>query len=233
METIAGRDVQIVVADDVEEVAGLVADRLVETARAGGSIVATGGSGPRRAYQLAAEREADWSRAQIWWGDERCVPPDDENSNYRNVKEELLDKLQVQPEAVHRMRGELGKDEGARDYEQQLQSASLDLVLLGMGPDGHIASLYPNQPTLQETGRKVIGAEAHLEPWIDRISLTLPSLRAGGTVLFIVTGESKADAAARAFTGDPDPGTPASLVRADSGNTVAILDLEAAARLSR
>jgi 6-phosphogluconolactonase len=231
METIAGREIEIVVADDAEEVARIVADRIVETAKAGGSVVATGGSGPRRAYQLAAEREPDWSRAEIWWGDERCVPPEDERSNYRNVKEELLDRLEVPPAAVHRMRGELGKDEGAEDYERELGSAALDLVLLGMGPDGHIASLYPNQPTLDETERRAIGAEAHLDPYVDRISLTLPTLRAGGAVLFIVTGESKAEAAARAFKGEPDPGTPASLVRADSGHTVAVLDRNAASRL--
>jgi 6-phosphogluconolactonase len=231
MDTIAGREIEIIVADSAEEVAELVADRLVETARGGGSIVATGGSGPRRAYQLAAEREPDWGRAQIWWGDERCVPPDDERSNYRNVKEELLDRLQGQPAAVHRMRGELGKDKGAEDYERELDSSVLDLVLLGMGPDGHIASLYPNQPTLEVTDRRVVGAEAHLDPYVDRISLTLPALRAGRGVLFLVTGEAKADAAARAFTGAQDPGTPASLLRASSGNTVAVLDRAAAARL--
>jgi 6-phosphogluconolactonase len=100
-----------------------------------------------------------------------------------------------------------------------------------MGPDGHIASLYPNQPTLDESTRKVIGAEAHLDPYVDRVSLTLPTLRSGGAVLFIVTGDNKAEKAALAFRGDPDRSTPASLVRADSGKTVAVLDRAAASKV--
>jgi len=231
MDTLTGRDIEIIVVDDAEEVARLVAERLVENARAGGSIALTGGSGPKRAYQLAAELEPDWSRSEVWWGDERCVAPDDERSNYRMGKEELLDRLQAPPAAVHRMRGELGKDEGAAAYEAELDAAVIDLVLLGMGPDGHIASLYPNQPTLEAKDRRVVGAEAHLDPYVDRISLTLPALRSGRQVLFIVTGESKAEKAALAFRGDPDPATPASLCRADSGRTTAILDRAAAAGL--
>src|SRR5919201_451519 len=196
MDTITGRDIEIIVANDVEEVARIVADRLAETARAGGSVVLTGGSGPKRAYQIAAALQPDWSAAQVWWGDERCVPPDDDRSNYKMAQEELIGRLQGQPKAVHRIKGELGKDAGADDYESELDGASLDLVLLGMGPDGHIASLYPNQPTLDESTRKVIGAEAHLDPYVDRVSLTLPTLRSGGAVLFIVTGDNKAEKAA-------------------------------------
>jgi 6-phosphogluconolactonase len=231
MDTITGRDIEIIVANDVEEVARLVAQRLAETARARGSVVLTGGSGPKRAYQIAAELQPDWSGSEVWWGDERCVPPDDDRSNYKMVEEELLGRLRARPKAVHRIKGELGKDAGADDYEYELDGASLDLVLLGMGPDGHVASLYPNQPTLDESRRKVIGAEAHLDPYVDRVSLTLPTLRSASAVLFIVTGENKAEKAALAFAGGPDHGTPASLVRADSGNTVAVLDRTAATRL--
>jgi len=223
-------DVDIVVADDAEGAASLVADRLVAAARAGGQVVLTGGSTPGRAYELAAERERDWSRVALWWGDERCVPPEDERSNYGMAKRTLLDRVETQP-AVHRMRGELGKDEGARDYDRELGDlARFDLVLLGLGPDGHVASLYPNQPTLDESEDRVLGAEAKLEPFVDRITLTLPMLRCAHAVLFLVTGEDKADAAARAFAGEPSRATPGSLVRAVSGTTTAVLDRAAAPR---
>jgi 6-phosphogluconolactonase len=222
-------DVEIVVSD---EPAGVVAHLLAAQAHAGGHIVLTGGSTPGLAYELAAAQEADWSRAELWWGDERCVPADDERSNYGMAKRTLLDRLDVQPAAVHRMRGELGPEEGAADYDRELGDlARFDLVLLGLGPDGHIASLYPDQPTLDETEKRVLGAEAKLEPFVDRITLTLPLLRAAHAVVFLVAGESKADAAARAFAGEPSRSTPGSLVRAISGTTTAVLDQAAAAKL--
>jgi 6-phosphogluconolactonase len=222
-------EVEIVVEDDP---AAAVADRLAAQARAGGHLVLTGGSTPGHAYTLAAEREPDWGRVQLWWGDERCVPPDDERSNYRMAKETLLDRLAVPPAAVHRMRGELGADAGAREYDDELgELARFDLLLLGLGADGHVASLFPDQPTLDESERRVIAAEAKLDPFVDRITLTLPMLRAAHAVLFLVTGESKADAALRAFAGESSPATPGSLVRAISGTTTAVLDRAAASKL--
>jgi len=223
-------EVDIVVVDDP---ASVVADMLASAARDGGHIVLTGGSTPARAYELAAERQPDWSRTQLWWGDERCVPPDDEHSNYGMAKRTLLDGLAAQPTAVHRMRGELGRDAGAEDYDRELgELARFDLLLLGLGPDGHIASLYPDQPTLDESERRVIGAEAKLDPYVDRITLTLPMLRAAHAIVFLVAGAEKADAAMRAFTGEPTRSTPGSLVRAVSGTTTAVLDRAAAARIS-
>jgi 6-phosphogluconolactonase len=225
-------DVEIVVTDDGEAAARLVAERLADLALAGGDIVLTGGSTPKRAYELAVELEPNWSRASLWWGDERCVPPDDERSNYGMACEALLDRLERQPRAVHRMMGELGKEAGAAEYERQLAGLdAFDLVLLGLGPDSHIASLYPNQPTLEETQRRVVGAEAHLDPYVDRITLTLPALRAAREVLFLVEGEDKADAVARVLAGEPTPDAPGSLVRADLGPTRAVLDRAAAAKL--
>ena len=121
---------------------------------------------------------------------------------------------------------------GALLYEQELGSLErFDLLLLGLGPDGHVASLYPEQPTLDAGDRRAIGAEAKLEPWVDRITLTLPMLRAADEVLFLVAGEDKADAAQRAFGGEPSPSTPGSLVRALGGKTVAVLDAAAASKL--
>lgn len=228
----AGRDIEIVVGDDAEAAALVVAERLAAAARAGGHVVLTGGSTPKRAYELAAELEQDWTRVELWWGDERCVAADDPLSNYNMARIALIDRVAGKPAAVHRMRGELGREEGARLYEQELGALErFDLVLLGLGPDGHVASLYPEQPTLAVTDRKAVGAEAKLQPWVDRITLTLPMLRAAGTVLFLVAGADKAEAAQRAFVGEPSRSTPGSLVRAAEGKTVAVLDAAAAARL--
>jgi 6-phosphogluconolactonase len=221
------RDIEIVV---VERPAETVGERLAAFARNGGHIALTGGRTPRAAYEHAATLEPDWTNVDIWWGDERCVQPDDERSNYRLAKESLLDHVQTR--AVHRIRGELGRDEGAALYEQELTPVDrFDLILLGLGGDGHIASLFPNQPTLDETERRVVGAEAKLEPYVDRVTLTLPTLRRARQVLFLVTGSDKADAAYAAFAGDPSRETPGSLVRATDGETVAVLDEAAAARL--
>ena len=221
------REIEIVVA---ENAAQNVAERLAAAARQGGSIALTGGSSARDAYELVRALETDWTGVELWWGDERCVPPDDERSNYGMAKAALLDH--VSTGAVHRMRGELGRDAGADAYEQELAGLErFDLVLLGLGPDGHIASLYPDQPTLDETVRRAVGAEAKWEPYVDRITLTLPVLRAADEVLFLVTGANKAEAAKRAFVDEPSRATPGSLVRADGGRTTAVLDPAAASLL--
>jgi 6-phosphogluconolactonase len=220
-------DIEIVVADTPAQD---VAERLAAAARRGGHVVLTGGSTPRIAYELAAALETDWTAVELWWGDERCVAPDDERSNYGMARQALLDR--VTAGAVHRMRGELGRQEGAELYEQELGDLEhFDLVLLGLGPDGHVASLFPEQPTLDETERRVIGAEAKLQPYVDRITLTLPMLRRAREVVFLVTGKNKADAARRAFRDKPSRSTPGSLVRATGGSTTAVLDADAASLL--
>jgi 6-phosphogluconolactonase len=221
------REIEIVVAADP---AAEVATRLAAAARNGGHIVLTGGSSPRVAYERAAALEPDWTAVELWWGDERCVPPEDERSNYGMAKAALVDR--VSAGGVHRMRGELGRDEGAEQYEQELaRLEQFDLVLLGLGPDGHLASLYPNQPTLDERERRAIGAEAKLDPYVDRITLTLPMLRRSREVLFLVAGQDKADAVKRAFADEPSHSTPGSLVRAELGPTTAVLDAAAASLL--
>jgi 6-phosphogluconolactonase len=228
----AGRDIEIVVADDAEGAARIVAERLAEAARVGGQVVLTGGTTPKRAYELAAELEQDWSRVELWWGDERCAPADDQRSNFHMARIALIDRVAVPPAASHRMQGELGKEEGALAYERELGTlARFDLMLLGLGPDGHVASLYPDQPTLDVTDRRVIGAEAKLEPFVDRITLTLPMLRAADEVLFLVAGADKAEAARRAVGGEPSHATPGSLVRADRGKSIVVLDAAAASLL--
>ena len=223
-------DIELVLVEDEQELAAVVAERLARATREGGNVVLTGGTTPELAYKDAAKRAPDWSSVEVWWGDERCVPPHDENSNYGMAKRALLDRLEREPRAVHRIKGELGKEEAAADYERELDDARLDLVLLGIGPDGHVASLFPNAPTLRQR-KQVLPAEAGLEPFIDRVTLSLPALRSADEIIFAVAGESKADAAARAFAGAPSPETPASLVRSQHGRTVAILDRAAAAKL--
>jgi 6-phosphogluconolactonase len=223
--------VELTVCADAEEAASKVADELVAAARAGASIVLTGGSSPGRAYELAAEREPDWSAASVWWGDERCVPPEDERSNFRLAREHLLDRLAAPPRELQRIRGELGAEKAAREYDELLRGIELDYVLLGIGPDGHTASLFPGQPTLDEREHRAIPAEAELEPFIDRVTMTVPVLSSAPAVVFIVTGEGKAEAVERAFGRPPDRETPASLIRSAAGRTSVVADAAAAAAL--
>jgi 6-phosphogluconolactonase len=223
-------DVEVVVVADEYEAAALVAERLARAAREGVGIVLTGGSTPGQAYEEAARLEPDWSGAELWWGDERCVPPDHELSNYALAKRTLLDRLDRGPHAVHRIKGELGKERAAGEYDEELNDHRLDLLLLGIGPDGHVASLFPHAPTLQRPER-VLPAEAGLEPFVDRVTLSLHTLCGASEILFLVAGEAKAEAARRAFAEPPSPATPASLVRSRTGRTTAILDRAAAAQL--
>jgi 6-phosphogluconolactonase len=201
----------------VDDVAGEVASRLVAAAEAGGHIALTGGSTPGVAYERAAAVGAHWSRSVLWFGDDRAVPPDDDRSNYKLARETLLDHVDA---TVHRIEGERGHDEAADAYESLLKSEvggdvpALDLILLGLGPDGHCGSIFPGKPAVQVRDRAVVGVpEAGLEPFVPRVTMTLPVFNAGREVLFMVTGESKADAVARVFGGEPREDAPASFVR--------------------
>jgi 6-phosphogluconolactonase len=197
---------------------------------AGAHVVLTGGSTPRRAYELTAERRSDWSGVGIWFTDERCVPPDHEHSNFRMIDEALLSKIEGAD--VHRMKGELGPQDGAADYERELAAEgpdAFDLMLVGLGPDAHICSLFPGDAALGERERRAVGVETPgMAPLVSRITLTLPVVNATRQIVFLVTGEGKADALARAFSGRPDPRAPGSLVDAD---VTVLLDEAAAARL--
>ena len=200
-------------------------------AGANGHVTLTGGTTPMRAYELAAELKPDWSSTEVWWGDDRCVPPEHEWSNYGMAKRTLLDRLAVPPAAIHRIQGELGAERAADEYDRELEGVTLDLVLLGMGSDGHVASLYPHAPELAERARRAIPAEAKLEPLVDRVTMTIPVLESAPLVLFFVAGAERADAVRRAFAEPPSEATPASLVRSKNGDTVVILDPAAAQEL--
>jgi 6-phosphogluconolactonase len=214
-------DVELRVSASADAARRAAAELLAEAAARGGHIAVSGGSTPGPAYEQAAEIEPDWSRAELWFADERCVPPSDERSNYRLVRERLIDRLERPPAVEHRVRGELPAEEAADQYDAELRGVALDLVLLGIGPDGHTASLFPNDPALEETARRAVSVE---RPDAPRVTLTPPVLSAAAEVAFLVFGADKADAIRRAFAEQPGPATPASLVRSASGITYAFLD---------
>ena len=202
-------DAQLHVED---EPARRVGELLAGAARDAQTIVLTGGTSVGNAYQHAATLEPDWSEASVWWGDERCVPPDDERSNYLLAKRTLFDRLDDEPD-VHRIRGELQPADAAGEYEKALDGVRLDLLLLGLGPDAHIASLFPGSPQLAEHDRLVTSGPAGLEPYVDRVTLTLPALLSARRIVFLVTGADKADAVRRSFRDEISEDAPASLLR--------------------
>jgi 6-phosphogluconolactonase len=220
----------------VEDPGAAVAERLTAVAEQGGQIVLTGGSTPRDAYAIAARQDADWSGATVWFSDERCVPPDDGDSNFGMAERALLSRLTRPPRAM-RIEGELGHEAAAGAYEALLREhlgpdPRFDLILLGMGPDSHVASLFPGKPELEETRRLVVGVPiAGLEPQVPRVTLTLPVLNRGREVDFLVSGAGKAQAVARAFGDPPDPDAPAARVRPQQGDLFVFLDEAAAAGL--
>jgi 6-phosphogluconolactonase len=199
-------------------------------AAATGHVALTGGSTPKNAYERAADTREDWSGVDFWFTDERCVPPDHEHSNFGMAQRALLSG--VQGGTVHRMRGELGPEDGATAYENEFDEfgpAALDLILLGIGPDAHICSLFPGDDALAERERRVVGVKTPgMAPLVPRITLTLPVVNSSRQIVVLVTGEDKAEAAQRVFAGPPDPRAPGSLV---DGDVMALLDPAAAARL--
>jgi 6-phosphogluconolactonase len=229
-------NLELIVSDDP---ASVVAHLLAAQAHGGGHIVLTGGSTPGRAYELAAAQEPDWNRVELWWGDERCVPPDDERSNYGMARDALLEPLHERARGlqVHRMKGELGPHAGAEDYERQLEEAGspeFELLLLGIGPDGHTASLFPGQDTVHERSRLVVPVpEAGLEPFVPRISFTFATIARAQKVVVLATGAEKAHAVAAAFGSGaaPDPQVPSSFLPVTARELIVLLDAPAAAAL--
>jgi 6-phosphogluconolactonase len=225
--------VELIVLEDEAAAARAAGELLAVAAREGGNIALSGGKTPEQAYRAAAELQPDWSGAVVWWGDERCVPPDHDDSNFLLAKRTLLDHLEQPPRSVHRVRGELDPTEAAADYDAELSGVRLRLNLLGLGPDGHTASLFPNAATLDDRERRAVAAKPGLDPKVMRVTMTPAMLEDADLIVFLVAGEDKAEAAARAFAGPASRATPASMIRARSGSTVAILDEAAAALLNR
>jgi 6-phosphogluconolactonase len=223
----------------VDDPAAEVADLLVDVAAAGGHIALSGGSTPRRAYELAAQTDADLSAATLWLGDERLVPPDDERSNLRMVRESLIDRLpEERRPRLMPVDTSLSPDAAAAAYEALLRETlgnhpRLDLALMGLGPDAHTASLFPGKPAVKETQRLGVGVpEAGMEPQVPRVTLTLPVFNTAREVVFLVAGADKAAAVRRAFGTPPDEAAPASHVRPGAGTLTLVLDAAAAAELA-
>ncbi len=216
------------------------AEELLAAVRGGGHVVLTGGSSPKVAYELAAQSAEAFAGAKLWFGDDRCVGPDDGRSNFRMAREALLDPVAaagVEIGFCRRIEGERGPEEGAADYERALAehgAPPFSLILLGLGPDGHTASMFPGQASLAERSRLVVGVpEAGLEPFVPRVTFTFPCIARAERVIVLATGASKADAVARAFGSgaSPDVATPASLLAEWVDSLTVLLDEAAAARL--
>ena len=222
-------DVRLIVVADEAAAVREAAHRLARAAADGADVALSGGGTVGPAYELAAELQPDWSGATVWWGDDRAVPADDERSNYLLARRTLLDRLERAPAAVHRIRGELGAEAAAAEYDRLLEGVELGLALNGIGADGHTASLFPRAPALAQRRRRAVAAEAGLEPFVPRVTMTPPVFATAAELLYLVVGEAKAEAARRAFAGDRDPSIPASVVRGRS--TTAILDHGAASRM--
>ena len=205
---------------DKQELAEAAARDFVERANAAiqntgrFAVALAGGSTPEATYELLATEEyadeVDWSNVHVFFGDERSVPPDDEDSNYKMAEDALLSH--VSPGSVHRMKGELYPDEAAMEYEGDLREffgtpgrpPELDLIQLGIGDDGHTASLFPNTPALDVTDRWVAQNPVPKLETV-RVTLTLPVLNAAKAVSFLVAGEGKAEALKEVLDGDADP----------------------------
>jgi 6-phosphogluconolactonase len=188
---------EFTVFDTPEAVAAAAAVDIAESIRGGSrTLVLAGGTTPRRCYELLAGLEVEWGRVTVLFGDERCVPASHPDSNYRMAREALLDH--VAPASVHRIPGELGPDEAAAAYARVVAGlAPLDLVVLGVGEDGHTASLFPGDPALSAKGWAV-GVHNSPKPPPERVSLTLQALRGAHRVIILATGAGKAQAVAMA-----------------------------------
>jgi 6-phosphogluconolactonase len=224
------------VVEDADAVArraaGWIADAVRKTVEERGrcALALAGGSSPRKCYELLpAQPRVPWDRVEFFFGDERAVPPDSPDSNYRMAWETFLRHLPVTASQIHRMEVEQGDlATVAREYEALLPD-SFDVLLLGIGVDGHTASLFPHAPSLSERDRRVMPV-AGGDPLVQRLTITPPVIQSAGRILVIATGAEKAEVAARALEGADDvAGVPAQLARDGTW----ILDRAAARALTR
>ena len=198
-------------------------------------LVLSGGETPRRAYTMLASPEfaerVDWRRIEVFWGDERCVPPDDARSNYRMARETLLDRLPIPAVNIHRIRGEAAPAVAAEEYERLVRGVALDLVLLGLGPDGHTASLFPGQAAVRESAAWVRAEYVSaLGTW--RVTLTPPAINSARAVSFLVSGAEKAATLEQVLEGSLAPDRlPARAIHPSSGHMTWLVDAAAASRL--
>lgn len=191
-------------------VANLLASHIADARQLGRDVhvALAGGSTPRRAYQLLADMEGSWDHVHLWLGDERCVPDDDPESNARMIQEEICDRARAEPPVLHRISHHNRPDDAAWVYGQELIAAMgdepvFDFVLLGLGPDGHTASLFPGHPAADAQVAPVVAVRDSPKPPPERISLTLPVLARAKRTVLLVAGEEKREALDRVLDGDP------------------------------
>lgn len=219
----------------------------------------SGGSTPRLLYERLTDFEyisdLDWAKVQVFWGDERCVPPGHKDSNYRMARESLLDKVPIPPENVHRIQGELPPRVAATHYEGELRRSFhvdnnqesgenlpkvyvpvFDLILLGMGTDGHTASLFPGSSALFEEGRWFVAVEHETPPppLVPRVTATPEIINAGSNIFFLIAGANKAARLAQVIEGPSRPDDlPAQMIKPENGQLSWYVDQAAARELSR
>jgi len=240
----------IVVFPDIEKMTYSAADYVVKVAQESiashgrFTFALSGGTTPRKLYALLATEpyrsQMAWEKVEIFWSDERCVPPDDAESNYHLAQEVLFSKLTLSPSQIHRMPAdEADRDAAAEQYSQEMQRVfgetlpHFDLIQLGMGPEGHTASLFPHQLSLQEQQRLVIPVTVPKPP-PPRLTITPPLLNAARYILFLVTGREKADAVQAVLEGDYQPDEyPAQIVQPHQGQVTWMFDKAAATKLTK
>jgi 6-phosphogluconolactonase len=241
---------QIIILDDAQALFVRAAEEIVHVSgeaictHGQFSLCLTGGNTPADVYSLIATRfqlSVDWNAVHLFWGDERCVPPDDPASNYGMANRTMLSKLNLDASQIHRIRGEADPEVAAGEYEDALREffsldqgefPRFDLVLLGMGDNVHIASLFPGITAIHETQRLAVAVEVDA-PQRRRITLTPPVLNNAARVMFIVSGKNKAEAVKLALEGPRDPDKyPAQIIAANQGEVMWLLDRPAARLLS-
>ncbi|MFO7598548.1 MAG: 6-phosphogluconolactonase [Candidatus Desulfacyla sp.] len=205
------------------------------------AVALSGGSTPRPMHRMLCEEPyfstIPWSRTHIFWVDERCVPADDLASNYGTARADLLDRVPVLPDQVHPMPMDLSPDEAAAAYQEELvrffqsppsEIPVFDLIILGIGTDGHTASLFPGQSALREQERLVVPVRGG-DPLVDRLTMTLPLLNNAGEIVFLVSGKKKAPILKSIIEGPPVQ-YPAQMIRPVHGRLTWLLDREAASQ---
>jgi len=250
--TASKRAIEYIVEPDSAALARRAAEQFVRIAeeaaakRARARIAISGGSTPKVAFELLADpaqpffKRMPWDKLDVYWVDERTVPPDHPESNYRMTREAMLDKVPLKSEQIHRMEGELAPEVASARYESLLRNTfrlegaetpRFDLVQLGMGDDGHTASLFPHTEAIHELGRLVTANRVpQKDTW--RITLTWPVINQAGSVFFLIGGKNKAELVKEVFTGPRDPERlPSQLIWPSSGILTLILDKDAAALL--
>jgi 6-phosphogluconolactonase len=237
----------MIVLPDLEAVSQAAAEHFVHLAQkqSSFSVALAGGGTPRGVYELLAtppfSEQIPWGRVHVFWGDERCVPPDDPGSNYRMARETLLDRVPLPTDNIHRVHGELDPETAAQAYAAELrdffgaQWPVFDLILLGMGDDGHTASLFPGSDALREKTRPVVGVTAQYQDRpARRVTLTPPAINAARHVMFLVVGASKANALQAVLEGPYQPHRlPAQIVQPTDGHLVWLVDGMAAKKVQR